>query len=88
MRKGPFSKLVREITQDVTNPPSHLNNINWLTATSMLVYQEASEDHLIHVLEDTNLCAIHTKRVTIMPKDMQLARSIRGTEYRSITFKP
>ncbi|CAB9523506.1 Histone H3 [Seminavis robusta] len=40
--------------------------------------QEASEAYLIGLFEDTNLCAIHAKRVTIMPKDMQLARRIRG----------
>jgi histone H3/H4 len=40
--------------------------------------QDASEDYIVHIFEDTNLCAIHAKRVTIKPKDMQLARRIRG----------
>ena len=40
--------------------------------------QESAEAYLVGLLEDTNLCAIHTKRVTIMPKDMQLAWQIRG----------
>jgi histone H3-like centromeric protein A len=40
--------------------------------------QDASEDYIDHIFEDTNLCAIHAKRVTIKPKDMQLARRIRG----------
>jgi len=40
--------------------------------------QEASEAYLVALFEDTNLCAIHAKRVTIMPKDIQLARRIRG----------
>lgn len=40
--------------------------------------QEASEAFLVHLFEDTNLCAIHAKRVTIMQKDIQLARRIRG----------
>lgn len=40
--------------------------------------QEASESYLVSLFEDTNLCAIHAKRVTIMPKDIQLARRIRG----------
>jgi histone H3/H4 len=43
--------------------------------------QEAAEAHLVDLFEDTNLCAIHGKRVTIMPKDMQLARRIRGLEW-------
>ncbi len=42
------------------------------------VLQEASEAYLVGLFEDTNLCAIHAKRVTIMPKDIQLARRIRG----------
>ena len=40
--------------------------------------QEASEAYLVNLFEDTNLCAIHAMRVTIFPKDMQLARRIRG----------
>ena len=40
--------------------------------------QMASETYLVGLFENTNLCAIHTKRVTIMPKDIQLARRIRG----------
>ena len=44
----------------------------------MLALQEASEAYLVGLFEDTNLCAIHAKRVTIMPKDIQLARRIRG----------
>ena len=43
-----------------------------------LIFQEASEAYLVGLFEDTNLCAIHAKRVTIMPKDIQLARRIRG----------
>ncbi|KAJ5734769.1 histone H3 variant [Penicillium manginii] len=43
-----------------------------------LVREEASEAFLVHLFEDTNLCAIHAKRVTIMQKDIQLARRIRG----------
>ena len=43
-----------------------------------LIVQEASEAYLVGLFEDTQLCAIHAKRVTIMPKDVQLARRIRG----------
>ena len=48
------------------------------TPLSPCVFQEASEAYLVGLFEDTNLCAIHAKRVTIMPKDIQLARRIRG----------
>eukprot|EP00804_Cyclotella_cryptica_P001368 CCRYP_014121-RA/>CCRYP_014121-RA protein AED:0.36 eAED:0.36 QI:0/-1/0/1/-1/0/1/0/57 len=47
------------------------------TATALAASQEASEAYLIGLMEDTNLCAIHARRVTIMPKDMQLSRRIR-----------
>ncbi len=51
----------------------------WLTDQFLHVFlQEASEAYLVGLFEDTNLCAIHAKRVTIMPKDIQLARRIRG----------
>ena len=40
--------------------------------------QEAAEAFLVHLFEDANLCALHAKRVTIMQKDIQLARRIRG----------
>jgi histone H3 len=47
-------------------------------SSAVLALQEATEAYLVGLFEDTNLCAIHAKRVTIMPKDMQLARRIRG----------
>ncbi|KAB7499236.1 histone H3, embryonic [Armadillidium nasatum] len=46
--------------------------------TNYQIFLEASEAYLVGLFEDTNLCAIHAKRVTIMPKDIQLARRIRG----------
>ena len=45
---------------------------------ALLALQEASEAHIVGLFEDTNLCAIHAKRVTIMKKDIQLAIRIRG----------
>jgi hypothetical protein len=46
-----------------------------------LPHLQATEDFIVHLFEDTNLCAVHAKRVTIMPKDLQLARRIRGPIY-------
>lgn len=71
IRKLPFQKLVREIAQ------SFKEDLRF-QPTAILALQEASEAYLVSLFEDTNLCAIHAKRVTIMPKDMQLARRIRG----------
>uniref|UniRef100_A0A8C5K465 Histone H3.3-like n=1 Tax=Jaculus jaculus TaxID=51337 RepID=A0A8C5K465_JACJA len=69
IRKLPFQHLVREIAQDFKTD---------LRFQSAAIALEASEAYLVGLFEDTNLCAIHAKRVTIMPKDIQLARRIRG----------
>ena len=71
IRKLPFQRLVREIALEI-------NEDLRFQSTAVLALQEASEAYLISLFEDTNLCAIHAKRVTIMPKDIQLARRIRG----------
>ena len=71
IRKLPFQRLVREIA---TNYKSGLR----FQIQAVLALQEASEAYLVKLFEDTNLCAIHAKRVTIMPKDLSLARRIRG----------
>ena len=71
IRKLPFQRLVRDIA---TNYKSDLR----FQTQAILALQEACEAYLIHLFEDTNLCAIHAKRVTIMPKDMMLAKRIRG----------
>lgn len=47
-------------------------------ADALLALQEATEAYLVRLFEDSNLCAIHAKRVTIMAKDIHLARRIRG----------
>lgn len=71
IRKLPFSRLVRCIAQDFK---SDLR----FQSTAILAIQEATEKYLVGLFEDANLCAIHAKRITIMPKDLQLARRIRG----------
>jgi len=47
-------------------------------SAAIMALQEAAEAYLVGLFEDSNLCAIHAKRITIMPKDLQLARRIRG----------
>ena len=71
IRKLPFQKVVREIAGEFK---SDLR----FQSQAILALQEATEAYIVGLFEDTNLCAIHAKRVTIMPKDMQLARRIRG----------
>lgn len=71
IRKLPFARLVREIAAEFKN------DLRW-QSTAILALQEASEAYLVSLFEDANLCAIHARRVTIMPKDIQLSRRIRG----------
>ena len=71
IRKLPFQRLVREVAQDFKTDLRFQSH-------AIMALQEASEAYLTSLFEDTNLCAIHAKRVTIMPKDIQLARRIRG----------
>ena len=78
IRKLPFQRLVREIANDSEIITSPLCGKVRFQSTAIMALQEAAEAYLVGLFEDTNLCAIHAKRVTIMPKDIQLARRIRG----------
>jgi len=71
IRKLPFQRLVREIAQEYKSDLRFQSN-------SVLALQESAEAYLVGLFEDTNLCAIHAKRVTIMVRDIHLARRIRG----------
>ena len=71
IRRLPFQRLVREVAQDMKG------RLNFAIG-AILALQDAAEAYLVGLFEDTNLCAIHAKRITIMPKDIQLARHIRG----------
>lgn len=77
LRRLPFARLVREIQMRQTRI-----GFRW-QASAILALQEAAEAHLVSLFEDSNLCAIHGKRVTVMPKDMQLARRIRGFKFKN-----
>lgn len=74
IRKMPFQRLVREIAQ------FHKSDLRF-QSHAVLALQEAAEAYLVGLFEDTNLCAIHAKRVTIMPKDVHLATRIRGERH-------
>ena len=71
IRKLPFQRLIREIGSDFRK------NLRF-QGSALLALQEASEAYLISLFENANLCATNAKRVTVMPKDIQLARRIRG----------
>lgn len=75
IKKAPFQRLIREIMYEVA-PYDGPNRIETAAAIAL---QEAAEAYLVGTFENTNLCAIHAKRVTIMQKDMRLARIIAGS---------
>ena len=82
IRKVPFQCLAREVLQDLNKPGSYPHfNATHFQATSLLAIQESVEAFSVGMFEDINLCAIHARRVTIMPKDMQLALRIRGESH-------
>jgi histone H3/H4 len=87
--KLPFSRVVRDIANELfgagmsyggSERGTYGSGIRW-QSTALQALQEASEAFLVHLLEDANLCAIHAKRVTIMDRDIRLARRIRGISY-------
>ena len=71
IRKLPFERLVREIASEFMRQPR-------FQPSAILALQEASEAYLVKLFEDTNLLAMHAKRITISIKDLRLAKRIRG----------
>merc|ERR1719163_212453 len=74
LRKLPFQRLVREIAHE------HNQHLQF-QSQALNALQEATEMYVVGLFEDTNLAAIHAKRVTIMPRDLTLARRLRGDFY-------
>ena len=74
IRKLPFQRLVREIARDTGLMQADVR----FDSHAIMALQEASEAYLVSLFEDANRCLIHAKRVTVFPKDIQLARRIRG----------
>ena len=76
IRKIPFQRLVKSILNDLKGMDYRM------MSQALLAIQEAAEAYLVGLFEDTNLCAIHAKRITIMKRDIVLARRIRGEFYK------
>jgi len=70
----PFARLVKEITL------IYHHSLQW-QSIAIEALQHACEDYIIGLMEDANLSALHAKRITIMPKDLHLARRIRGDKF-------
>lgn len=73
--KLPFHRLVREITRSLSLDQDLPYKYQ---VAALLALQEAAEAFLVYLFEDTNLCCIHARRVTIMPRDIHLARRLRN----------
>lgn len=69
--KAPFRRLVRECLMQAMVPKR-------LSEMGAMALQDSTEEYVVGLLADSNLCALHAKRVTIMPRDLHLARRLRG----------
>ena len=69
--RAPFMRLVKNIAEGTDHQIR-------FQSQAIQALQEAAEGYIVGLFEDTNLCAIHAKRQTVMKKDMELARRIRG----------
>ena len=85
IRKTPFNKLIKEISQDYRICPGGPGTPSVqvrFQSTALAALQEAAENYLVGLFEDVNLLAVHAKRVTVMPRDIRLALRIRGDQLR------
>ena len=81
IRKLPFAQVVQEITKDIIEElglRTRFDRGARYQSEAIGALQEVVEHYMIGLFKDTNLCAIHTRWVTIRPKDVQIARKIRG----------
>jgi histone H3 len=72
IRKKPFERLVREVLYSIKSDAR-------VQPSTLACLQEAAESYVVTLFEDANLCAIHAKRITLMPKDFKLAQRIAGS---------
>ena len=85
IKKTPFQKLIREISQEYRICPDGPGTPSvqaHFQSTAIAALQEAAENFIVGLFEDVNLLAIHARHVTIMPRDIQLALRIRGDHYQ------
>ena len=79
--------MVQEICQDLKKEHYIKEDVRF-QSVAMMALQEATKSYLVGLIDDANLCAIHAKRVTIMPKDMPLARRIHGDLLKELITQP
>ena len=74
IRRAPFQRMVREVATAAKS------GLRWQSA-ALAAMQEATESYVVGLLSDSNLCALHARRVTVMPRDIHLARRLRGERF-------
>lgn len=79
VRKLPFQRLVRYLVEKLCSEKGWTKSVRMQTG-ALYVLQQALEAYIISLFEDANICAIHARRVTVMPKDLLLAKRIRGVD--------
>ena len=85
IKRTPFQKLIREISQEYRICPDGPGTPSVqvrFQSTAIAALQEAAENYIVGLFEDVNLLAIHARQVTIMPRDIRLALRIRGDHHR------
>ena len=85
IRKTPFNKLIKEISQEYRICPEGPGSLSVqvrFQSPALAALQEAAENFLVGLFEDVNLLAVHAKRVTVMPRDIRLALRIRGDHFQ------
>lgn len=73
IRKRPFQRLVRQLTS--------FNDSLRFQSAALVIFQEAAENFLTCLLEDAYRCAVHAKRVTLLPRDIVLVYKIKYCKY-------
>ena len=84
IKRTPFHKLIREISQEYRVCPDGPGTPSvqvHFQSTAIAALQEAAENFIVGLFEDVNLLVVHAKRVTVMPRDIRLALRIRGDHY-------
>ena len=84
IKKTPFQKLIRDISQEHRVCPDSLGTPSvqvHFQYTAIAALQEAAENFIVGLFEDVNLLAVHAKRMTVMPRDIRLALRIKGDHY-------
>ena len=70
LRKIPFQRIVRHIAEGLKHGMR-------FQASAILALQEATEGHLVGLFADSNICAVHAKRVGVTGGDIQIAKKLR-----------